>query len=392
MCTQQQLVPEQRFGSAKKQRGLRQMADDGGGGSSDGNTTAPEVDPLASQPPLKKRRDSAWDTTDEPPAGSAASGDSAGGAAAPPAAAPLAGFVPAQQASAPSSSAVSDTSTAPPPSAAAPASTEQPSTAEQLQGPPPAAPQGILAPPADLGVRSEPVEVPLGAVGLLIGKGGETIKRMQVQSGAMIQVDKDTPPGAETKTVNLLGPPDEIRAAKILIQEIVDLAASFQSSPRGGGGPGGPPGASHSSQGPGEGEVEETVMIPNKHVGAVIGKGGATIQMLTSRSGARIQVRKDAECDPNSEDRPIALIGKKEHVDEARRLVTETVTRAQSGEPAPGSQFGGGDQMLPSHIEEMVFVPTDCVGPIIGKKGATITMMQQQVRASRLFVLIAGMM
>jgi hypothetical protein len=40
----------------------------------------------------------------------------------------------------------------------------------------------------------------------------------------------------------------------------------------------------------------------------------------------------------------------------------------------------------------MVFVPTDCVGPIIGKKGATITMMQQQVRASRLFVLIAGMM
>ena len=76
--------------------------------------------------------------------------------------------------------------------------------------------------------------------------------------------------------------------------------------------------------------------------------------MLTSRSGARIQVRKDAECDPNSEDRPITLIGKKEHVDEARRLVTETVTRAQSGEPAPGSQFGGGAQMLPSHIEEIV--------------------------------------
>ena len=124
-------------------------------------------------------------------------------------------------------------------------------------------------------------------------------------------------------------------------------------------------------------EVEEVVLIPNKHVGAVIGKGGETIQVLTARSGARIQVKKDAECNPADLERPITLLGTKQQVDEARRLIMETVTRAESGKPMEPQL--GAEHRLPGHIEENVYIPNDCVGPIIGKSGSTIQMMQQQV-------------
>ena len=36
--------------------------------------------------------------------------------------------------------------------------------------------------------------------------------------------------------------------------------------------------------------------------------------MLTARSGARIQVKKDAECSPMDQTRPITLAGAKEQV------------------------------------------------------------------------------
>lgn len=381
----------------------------------DGSTAAPSDTPSAAaaapsagaaaaeaeQPPLKKRR-SAWDQADD--------GDAEGGSASV-GAAPLPGFVPAQHAPAVGAGVVQDVPGAPPAAApaAAPEAAAPPAASLGVIGPPSSQPSAalpgamgaapnvlqpygtvgpaVLAAPTDQQVSTEPVEVPLNAVGLLIGKQGETIKRLQVQSGAMIQVEKTALPGADHKTVHVQGPPDEIRAAKILIQEIIDLAASYQrndAAPRAIG-PAAPTAAAPYQQPAGvlpQGsvgdEVEEIVLIPNKHVGAVIGKGGETIQVLTARSGARIQVRKDAEHNPADPQRPITLIGKKEQVDEARRLVMETVTRAESGEPIETTTQ---EYRLPGHIEEHVFIPNDCVGPIIGKSGSTIQMMQQQVIA-----------
>jgi predicted RNA-binding protein YlqC (UPF0109 family) len=374
------------------------MADDGAAAASSAAPSA--AAPVAAavgepeqQPPLKKRR-SAWDQADD-----AAEGGVSGGGA--PAVAPLPGFVPAQQAPAAGASVVQEAPSAPPAASAPPVAdlgvigppSSQPvaalpgaagGVAPNVLQPYATAGPGVLAPPTDQQVRTEPVDVPLNAVGLLIGKQGETIKRLQVQSGAMIQVEKTALPGADHKVVHVQGPPDEIRAAKILIQEIIEMAASFQrndASPRAiGPTPTAAPFQQSGGvlpQGPVGDEVEEIVLVPNKHVGAVIGKGGETIQVLTARSGARIQVRKDAEHNPADPDRPITLIGKKEQVDEARRLVMETVTRAESGQPMETPL--GQEYRLPGHIEEHVFIPNDCVGPIIGKSGSTIQMMQQQV-------------
>ncbi|XP_044405628.1 far upstream element-binding protein 3-like [Triticum aestivum] len=56
-------------------------------------------------------------------------------------------------------------------------------------------------------------------VGFIIGKAGETVKYLQAQSGAKIQVtgDMDVQPGSQTRSVDLSGTPDQINRAEELI-------------------------------------------------------------------------------------------------------------------------------------------------------------------------------
>lgn len=58
---------------------------------------------------------------------------------------------------------------------------------------------------------------------MIIGKGGETIKYLQLQSGAKIQVtrDVDADPGSTTRGVDLMGTPDQIAKAEQLIQDVL---------------------------------------------------------------------------------------------------------------------------------------------------------------------------
>eukprot|EP00362_Geleiidae_sp_MMETSP1317_P000609 CAMPEP_0201284866 /NCGR_PEP_ID=MMETSP1317-20130820/87472_1 /ASSEMBLY_ACC=CAM_ASM_000770 /TAXON_ID=187299 /ORGANISM="Undescribed Undescribed, Strain Undescribed" /LENGTH=81 /DNA_ID=CAMNT_0047606833 /DNA_START=192 /DNA_END=437 /DNA_ORIENTATION=+ len=50
------------------------------------------------------------------------------------------------------------------------------------------------------------IPVPNDCVGLVIGKGGDMIKRLQSESGARIQVAKESAPGAATRNVFVEGP------------------------------------------------------------------------------------------------------------------------------------------------------------------------------------------
>lgn len=81
-------------------------------------------------------------------------------------------------------------------------------------GPPQAASSGYPGP-------SKRIEIPNGRVGVIIGKGGETIKYLQLQSGAKIQVtrDMDAEPNSATRGVDLMGTPDQIMKAEQLIQD-----------------------------------------------------------------------------------------------------------------------------------------------------------------------------
>jgi far upstream element-binding protein len=120
------------------------------------------------------------------------------------------------------------------------------------------------------------------------------------------------------------------------------------------------------------GRVEYVLEIPNRHVGGLIGKGGETVQMLQQRTGANIQITKDSEADPNSTTRSVALMGTQVQVDECRRLVMELIEKAGDGSITTSNAASG----MP---EEVITIPSTCVGMIIGRAGATIQMLQQQV-------------
>ncbi|XP_020599104.1 far upstream element-binding protein 2-like, partial [Phalaenopsis equestris] len=125
------------------------------------------------------------------------------------------------------------------------------------------------------------IDIPNGRVGVIIGKSGETIKYLQVQSGARIQVtrDMDADPHSQSRTVELIGTSDQISKAEQLINEVLAEAEA--------GGSGiisarkftiTTTGAEHFS-----------MKVPNNKVGLIIGKGGETIRNMQTTSGARIQ-------------------------------------------------------------------------------------------------------
>lgn len=86
-------------------------------------------------------------------------------------------------------------------------------------------PYSTTAPSAAYGYGSpsKKIDIPNGRVGVIIGKGGETIKYLQLQSGAKIQVtrDMDADPHSQTRAVELTGSSESIAKAEQLIKDVL---------------------------------------------------------------------------------------------------------------------------------------------------------------------------
>ncbi|KAK3004835.1 hypothetical protein RJ639_020051 [Escallonia herrerae] len=162
------------------------------------------------------------------------------------------------------------------------------------------------------------IEIPNGRVGVIIGKGGETIKYLQVQSGAKIQVTRDVEADlmSPTRSVELTGTPEQIEKAEQLINDVLSEAESGGSgivSRRVPGQPGG-----------GENFV---MKVPNNKVGLIIGKGGETIKNMQNSSGARIQVIPlHLPPGDTSTERTVQIDGSSEQVEAAKQLVNEVIS------------------------------------------------------------------
>lgn len=79
--------------------------------------------------------------------------------------------------------------------------------------------------PGQSGSEQFEMSVPDNKVGLIIGKGGETIKNMQTRSGARIQLIPQHPPEGTTlteRTVRVTGNKKQIEAAKELIKQAMN--------------------------------------------------------------------------------------------------------------------------------------------------------------------------
>ena len=66
------------------------------------------------------------------------------------------------------------------------------------------------------------MNVPGHEVGLIIGKGGKTVKQLQECSGAKITIIQDSPKVTHEKPLRITGDPGAVEAAKELITEILN--------------------------------------------------------------------------------------------------------------------------------------------------------------------------
>lgn len=60
-------------------------------------------------------------------------------------------------------------------------------------------------------------------------------------------------------------------------------------------------------------------------VGVLIGKAGDTIRYLQYNSGAKIQITRDSDADPQSATRPVEIIGSLESIDKAEKLMSAVI-------------------------------------------------------------------
>lgn len=156
------------------------------------------------------------------------------------------------------------------------------------------------------------IMVPGPKVGLIIGKGGETIKQLQERSGAKMVVIQDGPNQEQEKPLRISGDPSKVEYAKQLVYDLIAEKEMQAFNRRGGGGGGGRPDDRQQYNDYGSNDVE--VLVPRAAVGVVIGKGGDMIKKIQAETGARVQFQQAREEGPG--ERRCYLSGKPQNVEQ----------------------------------------------------------------------------
>uniref|UniRef100_A0A8C5FXL3 Far upstream element (FUSE) binding protein 1 n=1 Tax=Gadus morhua TaxID=8049 RepID=A0A8C5FXL3_GADMO len=167
------------------------------------------------------------------------------------------------------------------------------------------------------------VPVPRFAVGIVIGRNGEMIKKIQSDTGVRIQFKQDDGTTPE-RIAQIMGPPEQAQHAADIIS---DLLRSVQAGgpPGHGGGRGRGRGQGNWNMGPPGGLQEFTFTVPTMKTGLIIGKGGETIKGISQQSGARIELQRNPppNADPNI--KMFTVRGSPQQIDYARQLVEEKI-------------------------------------------------------------------
>ncbi|KAG0311025.1 hypothetical protein BGZ97_012143 [Linnemannia gamsii] len=219
----------------------------------------------------------------------------------------------------------------------------------------------------------EEMGVPGNLVGLIIGRGGENLKRIERETGCKVQFSQDGNSNDRERFVNIVGQPAGIADARRQIQEIITSSQTGER-PGGFGGYGG--GGSYGmggGDGYGRGGSSSTIQIPSAKVGLVIGRRGETIRDLQDRSGARIAVTPTPQ-DHNSPSRTVTITGDDSAIERAKTFIEEIVN-----DMAPRGAYGGGGFQNTPPVT--MTVPQESIGLVIGRGGETVKQLQIQSRA-----------
>ncbi|XP_061200322.1 poly(rC)-binding protein 3-like isoform X5 [Neopsephotus bourkii] len=224
-------------------------------------------------------------------------------------------------------------------------------------------------------------------VGSIIGKKGETVKKMREESGARINISEGSCP---ERIVTITGPTDAIFKAfsMIALKFEEDINASMTNS-------------TVTSKPP----VTLRLVVPASQCGSLIGKGGSKIKEIRESTGAQVQVAGDML--PNSTERAVTISGTPDAIIQCVKQICVVMLESPPKgatipyRPKPASApiiFAGGqvraDTILASAgnhtvlaqpqpapaftIQGQYAIPhPDLIGCIIGRQGSKINEIRQ---------------
>lgn len=240
-------------------------------------------------------------------------------------------------------------------------------------------------------------------VGMVIGKGGEKIRRVRETSGCHITFS-DNYPGVTDRVLMVTGQYEHVKAAMhvIVVQLEQDVIISGATLPT-------PIQA---------GQLTLKLLCPQSQIGAVIGKGGSQLERMRTISGAQISAASEPL--PGSTDRPVSITGTAEGIVHCIDACMEIFQANPAGsgqvqyrpQPAPtagyagygpqpgqygaprgappmgGQGYGapggapGGYAPPPQHQQPQTMqqftIANDLVGCVIGRGGSEINAMRKQ--------------
>eukprot|EP00066_Takifugu_rubripes_P011954 XP_011601220.1 PREDICTED: poly(rC)-binding protein 3-like [Takifugu rubripes] len=219
-------------------------------------------------------------------------------------------------------------------------------------------------------------------VGSIIGKKGETVKKMREESGARINISEGSSP---ERIVTITGATEAIfRAFAMIAQKFEeDISAAMSNS-------------SVTSKPP----VTLRLVFPGSQCGSLIGKGGSKIKEIRETTGAQVQVAGDML--PDSTERAVTISGTPQAITQCVRHICSVMLEAFAipGQytfahqdltklhqlamqhiplPSLGQSnptFPGLDPSAPTSSQEMA-IPNDFIGCIIGRQGSKINEIRQ---------------
>ncbi|CDQ90482.1 unnamed protein product [Oncorhynchus mykiss] len=214
--------------------------------------------------------------------------------------------------------------------------------------------------------------IPASKVGLVIGRGGDTIKQLQERIGVKMMMIQDGPmPTGVDKPLRITGDPYKVHQARELVIEII--RDKYQ-------------GDLHSGRNDFASRLGGStldVAVPRFAVGIVIGRSGEMIKKIQGDSGVRIQFKPD---DGISPERIAQVMGQPDRCQHAVQLINELTQTAQerdgfgsSGGPR-GRGRGRGDWVMgsPGGLQEVTYtILADKCGLVIGKGKATQSLSAQ---------------
>ncbi|XP_031707836.1 poly(rC)-binding protein 3-like isoform X5 [Anarrhichthys ocellatus] len=221
-------------------------------------------------------------------------------------------------------------------------------------------------------------------VGSIIGKKGETVKKMREDSGARINISEGNCP---ERIVTITGPTDAIFKAFAMIAYKFeeDIINSMSNSPA-------------TSKPP----VTLRLVVPASQCGSLIGKGGSKIKEMRESTGAQVQVAGDML--PNSTERAVTISGAPEAIIQCVKQICVVMLEAYTiqgqyaiphpdlsklhqlamqqtpftplGQTTPAFPAAGLDASNQASTHELT-IPNDLIGCIIGRQGTKINEIRQ---------------